>query len=199
MTKTLEFLFDFGSPNAYVAYARLPGVVERTGASVTWTPMLLGGIFKATGNRAPGEVPAKGAYVRLETARHVARYGIPYQRNPDFPINTLALMRGAVSLQMDGDFAAYVKLIFEAMWVRPRKLDDEAVLRAVLEDGGFDWSDFSDRIGRTAVKQRLIANTESAVTRGVFGAPSFFVDDELFFGQDRLDWIEEMLSASALI
>ncbi len=195
MTKIVEFLFDAGSPNAYLAYARLPGIVERTGATIMWTPMLLGGVFKATGNRAPGEVPAKGAYVQLETARFVARYGIPYQRNPDFPINTMALMRGAVSYQMDGDFDSYLKLIFEAMWVHPQKLDDEAVLKSVLTGGGFDWDEFSDRIGRQAVKDRLRANTEEAAARGVFGAPSFFVGEELFFGQDRLDWVEEILAA----
>ena len=199
MSKTVEFLFDFGSSNAYLAYARLPGIVERTGATVLWTPILLGGVFKATGNRPPGEVPAKGAYVQLETARYVARYGIPYLRNPDFPINTLALMRGAVSYQMDGqtggDFEAYVKLIFEAMWVRPQKLDDDAVLETVLTGGGFDWTDFGGRVGRSAVKDRLRTNTEDAAARGVFGAPSFFIGDELFFGQDRLDWIEEMLAA----
>lgn len=194
MTKIVEFLFDVGSPNAYLAYARLPGVVERTGATILWTPMLLGGVFKATGNRAPGEVPAKGAYIQLETARFVARYGIPYQRNPDFPINTMALMRGAVSYQMDGDFESYLELIFEAMWVHPQKLDDEAVLKSVLTGGGFDWDDFGDRIGRQAVKDRLRANTEEAVVRGVFGAPSFFVGGELFFGQDRLDWVEEILA-----
>jgi 2-hydroxychromene-2-carboxylate isomerase len=195
MSKIVEFLFDVGSPNAYLAYARLPGIVGRTGATVLWTPMLLGGVFKATGNQAPGEVPAKGDYVQLETTRFVARYGIPYQRNPDFPINTLALMRGAVSHQMDGDFDAYMKLIFEAMWVHPQKLDDEAVLKSVLTEGGFDWDEFCDRIGRQAVKDRLRANTEDAAARGVFGAPSFFVGEELFFGQDRLDWVEEMLAA----
>jgi 2-hydroxychromene-2-carboxylate isomerase len=140
-------------------------------------------------------VPAKGAYMRLETARHVARYGIPYERNPHFPVNTLALMRGAVSHQMDGDFDAYVRLMFEAMWVRPRKLDDEAEVKAVLEEGGFDWADFADRVGRPEVKDRLRANTDDAVARGVFGAPSFFVEGELFFGQDRLDWVEELLAA----
>ena len=162
--------------------------------TIIWTPIHLSGVFKATANRAPAEVPVKGAYNRLDTARTVARYGIPYERNPDFPINTLALMRGAVSYQIAGDFEAYVKLIFEAMWVNPRKLDDEAVLRPVLDAGGFAWADFTDRIGRPAVKQRLIDKTESAVARGVFGAPSFFVGDELFFGQDRLEWIEEMLA-----
>ena len=193
MSKTVEFLFDVGSPNAYLAYTQLPGLAARCGAEIVWTPMLLGGVFKATGNQSPASVPAKGAYMQIETARFVRRYGIPFQRNPHFPVNTLSLMRGAVAYQMEGDFQRYLKVIFEGMWVMPRKLDDPAELAAVLTAGGFDADDFVARIGRQEVKDRLIQNTEQAVARGVFGAPSFFVGEELFFGQDRLEMIEDAL------
>lgn len=195
MAKSVEFLFDFGSPNAYLAYTQLPGIAARTGAALIWTPILLGGVFKATGNRSPAEVPAKGAYMGIDGARFVKRYGVPFQRNPHFPVNTLAMMRGAVSYQMDGDFDGYVKAMFEAMWVEPRNLNEPAELGAALQAAGFAPEDFMDRIGRQEVKDKLMANTQGAVERGVFGAPTMFVGDEMFFGQDRLDFVEEALAA----
>lgn len=193
MAKSVEFLFDFGSPNAYLAYTQLPDIAARTGAELTWTPILLGGVFKATGNRSPAEVPAKSAYMRVDGARFVKRYGVPFARNPHFPVNTLAMMRGAVSYQMDGDFDGYVKAMFTAMWVEPQNLNEPAVLGAALQAAGFAPEDFMDRIGRQAVKDKLMANTQGAVERGVFGAPTMFVGDEMFFGQDRLDFVEAAL------
>ncbi|MDP6344451.1 MAG: 2-hydroxychromene-2-carboxylate isomerase [Alphaproteobacteria bacterium] len=195
MSQQVEFLFDFGSPMSYLAYCRLPGLAERTGAGIIWTPMLLGGVFKATGNRSPGEVPAKGAYMQLEIARACRRHDIAFNRNPHFPVNTLQIMRGAVAYQMQGDFTGYVKCMFESMWLSPRNLNEPDELAAALQGGGFDPNDFLERIGRQEVKDRLIANTEGAVARGVFGAPTFFVDGEMFFGQDRLPEVEEELAA----
>ena len=194
MAKSVEFLFDFGSPNAYLAYTQLPGIAARAGAALIWTPILLGGVFKATGNRSPAEIPAKAAYMRVDGARFVQRYGVPFARNPHFPVNTLAMMRGAVSYQMDGDFDGYVKAMFEAMWVAPRNLNQPAELGAALQAAGFEAEDFMDRIGRQAVKDKLMANTQAAVERGVFGAPTMFVGDEIFFGQDRLDFVEAALA-----
>ena len=193
MRKAVEFLFDVGSPNAYIAYTQLPAIAKRTGADIIWTPMLLGGVFKATGNRSPAEIPAKAAYMRVDGQRFIQRYDIPFERNPDFPINTLALMRGALAYQIDGNFFGYLDCVFDAMWIHPKNLNDPEVVAATLLAGGIDPADFLDRIGRQEVKDKLRTNTENAVERGVFGAPTFFVDDEMFFGQDRLDMIEESL------
>ncbi len=196
MAQQLEFLFDFGSPTAYLAYARLPGLVERTGVEIVWTPMLLGGVFKETGNVPPMAVPAKGKYLGLDMARFIRRYDISYERNPHFPVNTLALMRGAVAHQMkpDGNFDHYVKTCFENMWVKPRNLNEPSEISAMLAEAGFDGEQLMGWIGEQEVKDRLMENTGQAVARGVFGAPSFFIGDELFFGQDRIDWMEWMLS-----
>ena len=194
MAKSVEFLFDFGSPNAYLAYTQLPGIAARAGAALIWTPILLGGVFKATGNRSPAEIPAKAAYLRVDGARFVKRAGGPFARNPHLPVNTLAMMRGAVSYPMDGDFDGSVTARFEAMWVAPRNLTQPAELGAALQAAGFEAEDFMDRIGRQAVKDKLMANTQAAVERGVFGAPTMFVGDEIFFGQDRLDFVEAALA-----
>jgi len=196
MTRKLEFFFDFGSPNAYLAYTQLPALCERCITDLVWRPMLLGGVFKATGNHAPGEVPAKGAYLRRDMARFVERYGIEYQFNDAFPINTLTLMRGAVALLEDIRFPTYVDAVFRALWVDNRDLGDPAVFEHTLADVGFEASEFMAAVSAPETKQALIAATDEAVARGVFGAPSFIVDDELFFGQDRLDFVEEALMSA---
>lgn len=191
--KTVEFLFDFGSPTSYLAYKRLPTIAGRHGARVQYTPILLGGVFKATGNTSPATIPAKARYMNLDLARFAKRYGVVLNFNTHFPVNTLPLMRGAVAYQPTNHFDMYVNAMFDAMWAHPRNLNDQAEIAHVLNDIGVEPDDFLARIERPDVKEKLKANTEGAVARGVFGAPTFFVNGEMFFGQDRLDFVEEML------
>jgi len=196
MAKTIEFIFDFGSPNAYLAFKAMPGVLARTGATLQLTPCLLGGIFKATGNKAPmvqyADVPAKLAYGMLEMRRFIAKHGLTkFRMNPHFPVNTLLLMRGAVAAAMDGVLDAYVEAGLTAMWEDGLKMDDPAVFVAAMTAAGLDGERLAARAGEDAVKAQLVANTEGAVTRGVFGIPSFFVDGEMWFGKDRLAEVEE--------
>lgn len=194
MTKTVEFYFDVGSPASYLAWTRLPEIADRTGAEIVWRPMLLGGVFKATGNRSPAEVPAKSRYIRQDIARYVERYGIRFRHNPDFPINTLYLMRGAEAYRGTPEFHRYLTAIFEAMWAEPRNLNDPDQVAEVLQAAGFDPAEVMRRVESQDVKDRLKAATGEAVERGVFGAPTFFVGDVMWFGQDRLDWVEEALA-----
>jgi len=197
MSGQIEFYFDFGSPNAYLAYTQLPALAERHGAAVVWRPMLLGGVFQATGNRSPAEVPAKGRWSCGDIQRWVRRYGIEFRHNPHFPVNTLALMRGAVGLQRRGDRAAflrYVDAMFRAMWIDGRNLADPAEVAAAVGQAGFDPEDIRALTADPEVKAELKARTEEAVARGVFGAPTFFVHDELIFGQDRLHFVEDALA-----
>ena len=194
MAKTLEFLFDFGSPTTYLAHKALPGIAERTGATVDYAPMLLGGVFKATGNASPAEVPAKGKWMNADLARWAARRGTPFNRNPFFPINTLHLMRGAAGLTDDPRFEAYVDAVFEAMWLNPKNLGEPAEMVPVLARAGVGVDEFRDLTARDDVKARLKSATEDAIARGAFGAPTFFVGEQMFFGQDRLDFVEEALA-----
>ena len=194
----IEFHFDFGSPNAYLAHCVIPDIEARTGARFRYVPVLLGGVFKATGNRSPMEafqgIRNKPEYQRLETERFIRRHGLTrYTRNPFFPVNTLQLMRGAVAAEMDGTLAPYVAAIFHHMWEAPKKMDDPAVFRAALAESGLDAERIGDRIQDAAVKQRLIENTEQSVARGTFGSPTFFVGDEIFFGKDRLRDVEDAI------
>ncbi len=193
MTKTVEFLFDFGSPTSFLAYKQLPKIAARHGARIIWTPILLGGVFKATGNTSPAMVPAKARYMNGDLARFAKRYGIVLNFNSHFPVNTLPLMRGAVAYQSTPQFDIYINAMFDAMWAHPRNLNDQNEITHVLKDIRIDPSDFLARIERADVKEKLKANTEGAVARGVFGAPTFFVNGEMFFGQDRLDFVEEHL------
>jgi 2-hydroxychromene-2-carboxylate isomerase len=195
MPKTVEFLFDFGSPASYLAYKRIPQLVARTGAQVDYVPMLLGGVFKATGNASPATVPAKGRWMNADLARWAKRYGTPFNRNPFFPINTLHLMRGATGLIEDVRFMAYCDVVFDAMWLEPKNLGDPAELAPVIRRAGVEPDDFRALVEREDVKARLKATTEAAVARGAFGAPTFFVGEEMFFGQDRMDFVEEALAA----
>ena len=196
MSKTVEFLFDVGSPYSYLAYHQLPKIAVAQEAEIIWTPVLLGGIFQATGNRSPIEVPAKGSYSNIDLQRWAKAYGVTIEMNPDFPINTLALMRGAVAMQMRGDeaFQRYLRAAFEAMFVKPRNLNLSAEIGAMLAEAGLDAAEFMQLIGDQHVKDRLKDNTASAVARGAFGAPTFFVGDDMFWGQDRLDFVEEALA-----
>jgi 2-hydroxychromene-2-carboxylate isomerase len=197
----VEFHFDFGSPNAYLAHLVIPEVEQRTGAKFEYVPVLLGGVYKLTGNRSPGEslagIKNKPDYERLETARFVKRHGITrFQHNPFFPVNTLTIMRGAIAAQRLGVFERYVGEIYRRMWSEPKKLDDPAVLRAALLESGFDAERFGALVQDAEVKARLIDNTERSVARGTFGSPTFFVGDEIFFGKDRLRDVEEMILAT---
>ena len=193
MPKTIEFFFDFGSPTTYLAHTQLPRIAREAGAALVYRPMLLGGVFKATGNASPVMVPAKGRWMGQDIARWAQRWCVPFTFNPHFPINTLTLMRGAVGLQLrqPEDFARYVDTVFHAMWVAPQNLGDATVLAQTLRDAGFDADAFTALVGDAEVKAQLIANTDEAVARGAFGAPSCFVGNELFFGQDRLDFVRE--------
>ena len=195
MTKTVEFFYDFGSPTVYLAATQLPDIAASVGATIDWRPMLLGGVFKSTGNQSPVVVPAKAAYMNNDLKRFAKRYGVPFRFNPHFPINTLALMRGAVAYQDDAVASStYRDAIFTAIWVEARNLNEPDVIGQVLSAAGLDPAELMNRIGEQTVKDQLIANTEEAVNRGVFGAPTFFVGDQMFFGQDRLDFVTEALS-----
>ena len=200
MTKTVEFLFDLGSPYSYLAWYQLPKVAQAHGARVVYTPVLLGGIFQATGNASPAGVPAKARYLDADLQRWAQAWGVPYSPNPAFPINTLALMRGAVAMQMQGDepFQRYMDSMYQAMFGQPRNLGDPAEVAAVLTAAGFDAARFMAQIGDQAVKDKLKDNTTQAVARGVFGAPSFFVGDALFWGQDRIDQVGQALAGVML-
>jgi 2-hydroxychromene-2-carboxylate isomerase len=196
MSRRIEFYFDFGSPNAYLAYKVIPGIEARLGPAFDLKPALLGGIFKATGNQSPAVtlagVPSKAAYERKETERFVARHSLTaYRFNPAFPINTLHMMRGAVLARRLGVFEAYVDAVYAGMWEQALNMGDLNLFHAVLDRAGLPTQAFKDHIGDADVKQGLIAGTEEAVARGVFGSPTFFVGDEMFFGKDRLRDVEE--------
>ncbi len=194
----VEFHFDFGSPNAYLAHRAIPAIEARTGARFRYVPVLLGGVFKATNNRSPAEtlkgIRNKPDYERLETERFIRRHSITqFRRNPFFPVNTLQIMRGAVAADLDGFLPAYVEAMFHHMWEEPKKLDAPEVIRAALDASGFDGAHMLERMQDPAVKQRLIQNTEQSVARGTFGSPTFFVGGEIWFGKDRLRDVEEAI------
>jgi 2-hydroxychromene-2-carboxylate isomerase len=196
MSKSVEFFFDFGSPTSYLAYTQLPKIATEAGATLVWRPMLLGGVFKATGNSSPVMVPAKGQWMFKDMAQWSKRYGVPLAMNPHFPINTLTMMRGAAGLQLNksADFERYVDLMYRMMWATPRNLGDITVLGATLAEAGFDVEAFTALVAAPEVKAALVANTEEAVQRGVFGAPTMFVGQQMFFGQDRLAFVREALT-----
>jgi 2-hydroxychromene-2-carboxylate isomerase len=196
MNKTVEFFFDVGSPTAYLAYTQLPAIAAACGAQVVWRPMLLGGVFKATGNASPVSVPAKGRWMSQDIQHWAHRYGVAFAFNPNFPINTLTLMRAAVGLQMrePAECLRFLDLVFGAMWREPRNLGDADVLAQTLREGGFDPGHIAALAADPEVKAQLVANTEEAVARGAFGAPTFFVGEQMFFGQDRLEFVREALT-----
>ena len=196
----VEFLFDFGSPNAYLAERAIPSIEARTGVKFDYVPILLGGIFKLTNNRSPAEslagIKNKPEFMQLEMQRFIDRHKIvEYNRNPFFPVNTVMLMRGAVAAQIDGGFDAYFKAAYHHMWEEPKKMDDPAIFHAAFAASGIDADGIVARIQDQDVKNRLIENTQRAVDRGAFGAPTFFVDDEMFYGKDQLRDVEEEILA----
>jgi len=196
MGLSVEFHFDFGSPNAYLAHLAIPGVERRTGVAFTYVPVLLGGVFKATNNVSPA-VSLKGIrnkpeYQRLETERFLRQYDVPaYVPNPHFPVNTLTIMRGAIVAEREGFFERYVDEVYQHMWAKQKKMDDPNVIAEAFAESGLPVKTLLEGVQNPAVKQQLIANTEAAVERGVFGSPSFFVQDELYFGKDKLRDVEE--------
>ena len=197
-TKAVEFFFDFGSPASYLAWTQLPELCAAADATLIYRPMLLGGVFQATGNASPVTVPAKGKYLLIDLQRFAARYGVPLRFSPHFPINTLILMRGALGVQMREPrrFEGYVSAMFRAMWAEGRNMGDPAIVAESLAGAGFDPESLLGLTADPAIKDALKASTEEAVTRGAFGAPTMFVGDQMFFGQDRLDFLRECLAAT---
>lgn len=190
MANEIEFLFDVGSPTACLAWHRLQGIVARTGAPFVPVPILLGGIFKATGGSPPGTVAAKGRWMNEDMARFAAREGITLVTNPHFPVNTLTMMRMLAGLQGEARFGAVADTLFAGMWRHARAMADAAVVHATLAEAGHDADALLALARDGAARQRLIDNTQAAVARGVFGAPTCFVAGQMHFGQDRLDWVE---------
>jgi 2-hydroxychromene-2-carboxylate isomerase len=199
MRNQVEFFFDYGSPYSYLADTRLPALADRTGATIVYKPMLLGAVFKATGNSSPAASPvqSKLQYGVADLSRWARHYGVPFRLNPNFPINTLRLMRGAVAAQQSGDFPQFHRAVFAAIWQQDENMGDDTVVRDVLEKAGIDGRALWERTGSAEVKDLLRTNTEEAVRRGAFGAPTFFVGDEMYWGNDRLLFVEAALVASA--
>ena len=198
-TSAPQFMFDFGSPNAFLSHEAIPAIERRTGAKFEYVPILLGGIFKATNNKSPAETLAgvknKREFNMLETERFVKRFGVkPYIWNPFFPVNTLNLMRTAIAAQLEGVFEKYVEAAFHHMWLEPKKMDDLEVAAKALGASGLDGAKLLARGQEPEVKAKLIENTQSAVERGAFGSPTFFVGKEMFFGKEQLREVEELLS-----
>jgi 2-hydroxychromene-2-carboxylate isomerase len=196
MSKRVEFFFDVGSPASYLAWTQLPGLCEKAGAELVYRPMLLGGVFQATGNAAPGMVVPKGRYLNDDLGRYAKRYGVPLVINPFFPIITLMLMRGAAGMQMrmPERLDDYLRAVFKSMWIEPVNLNEPAITAKALSDAGFDPAAIMALVNDAEVKARLRATTEEAVARGAFGAPTMFVGSEMFFGQDRLEFVREALA-----
>lgn len=193
-----QFLFDFGSPNAFLSHEAIPAIEKRIGMKFQYVPILLGGIFKATNNRSPAEALAgiknKREFHAIETDRFLKRFHVkPYTWNPFFPVNTLNLMRAAIAAQLDGVFEQYVDAVFHHMWVEPKKMDDPEIALKALTSSGLDAAKLFTRAGDGEVKAKLIENTQTAVERGAFGSPTFFVGNEMFFGKEQLRDVEEMV------
>ena len=199
MSQNPQFLFDFGSPNAFLSHEAIPAIEKRTGVKFEYVPILLGGIFKSTNNKSPAETLAgvknKPQFQVLETERFVKRFGVkPYTWNPFFPVNTLNLMRAAVAAQLEGVFEKYVEAAFHHMWVEPKKMDDPEVAAKALASSGLDAAKLFARAQDADVKGKLLENTQSAVERGAFGSPTFFVGNEMFWGKDRMEFLEAALA-----
>lgn len=193
-----EFFFDLGSPASYLAATQMDALAARAGAEIVWRPMLLGAVFKATDNRSPATVTAKGVWMQEDLERFAKRYRAPFAQNPYFPINTLMLMRAAAAFELKGRLRPFVDPMFRALWVDGKNMNDPATVATVLTQAGFDPQATLAAANSQPAKDRLRATTDEAVARGAFGAPSIFVGDTLFFGQDRLDFVEEALRASAV-
>jgi 2-hydroxychromene-2-carboxylate isomerase len=193
----VDFLFDFGSPNSYLAHKVLPTITARAGATFNYVPVLLGGIFKLTGNQSPmtafANIKNKMDYEMLEMRRFIEKHAIAFEMNPHFPVNTLFVMRGAVAAQVLGVLQDYVDAVMDAMWKAPKKMDDPEIVAGALASAGLNAEEILGKAQELAVKAKLIAKTEEAVTRGAFGAPTFFIGEKMWFGKDRLADLEEAL------
>ena len=199
MSKTVDFIFDFASPNAYLVHKIVPEIEARTGAVFNYIPCLLGGIFKATGNQAPmiafGGIKNKPEYDAIEMQRFITRHNLTgFKMNPHFPVISLMLVRGALVAERDGYLMNYIDAMIDALWEQELKLDDPEVLHKALADAGFDADKIMTDMGDEAIKAKLLENTNAAVERGAFGIPTFFVGDEIFFGKERLGQVEELLA-----
>ena len=196
MGTTVEFYFDVGSPASYLAWTQLPPLCQAAGAELVYKPMLLGGVYQATGNASPGAIPAKGRYTVRDYQRHARKYGVPYVNNPHFPIITLFLMRAVTGVQLREPqrLQDLLAAVFKAMWIDALDLNQPALTARTLQDAGFAPEAVQALAADPEVKAALKATTEEAVARGVFGAPTSFVGDEMFFGQDRMDMIREELA-----
>jgi 2-hydroxychromene-2-carboxylate isomerase len=199
MTKKVEFLFDFGSPNAYLSWKVVPAIEKRTGTTFQYVPVLLGGIFKATNNVSPvianQGIRNKNEYQFLEIERFVKKHGLTkFRFNPHFPVNTLQIMRGAIAAEMENILPKYMDAVMAAMWEDGKKMDEADIIKAVLDAAGIDGAHILARAGEADVKAKLVANTEEAVNRGAFGIPTFYVDGDIYFGKDRLRDVEEAIA-----
>tara|TARA_B110001454_G_C12626586_1_gene395154 strand:- start:372 stop:974 length:603 start_codon:yes stop_codon:yes gene_type:complete len=199
MTKKIDFYFDFASPNAYLSHKVIPGIEQRTGASFNYIPVLLGGIFKTTNNKPPMEafmgITNKNEYQSLEMSRFIERYRLnKFEMNPHFPVITLQIMRGAIAADIDGYLSEYVEKVMTHMWEEPKKMDDPEVILSAFKESGLDADRLISQIQEPNIKTKLITNTEEAVQRGAFGIPTFFIDEEMYFGKDTLWQIEEKVS-----
>ena len=194
MSKTIDFYYDYGSPATYLAWTQIYKMAEKHGATVVRKPALLGGIFKETGNSAPASVPAKGVWLFKDLSRYAQRYGVEWQMNSAFPINTIYLMRGALYAQKEGFIEAYDEAIFNAVWRDNKNMNDPEVVGQVLTDAGFDTAAILAATQNSEIKKELFAVTAEAVENGLFGMPAFIVDGEMYWGQDRMDWVEEAIS-----
>lgn len=192
----VDFYFDFGSPTAYLAWHRLIAVCKRNNATINYFPMLLGGIFKATDNRSPAIIPAKGKWLFDDVTRHAKKYDIPFAMNPHFIINTLLPMRGAMWALNSGVIEQWNHAVFEATWVNQRDVSDPVQLAQITNDAGLDSAAMAAAVKQPEIKQQLIDRTNAAVERGVFGAPTMYVNGEMHFGQDRIDWVESAIKTS---
>jgi 2-hydroxychromene-2-carboxylate isomerase len=199
MSRKVEFFFDVGSPATYLAWTQLPSICEDEGAELVYRPMLLGGVFQATGNASPAAVPSKGAHMSIDLKRHAKKYGVPLKMNPFFPIMTLTLMRGPTGVQMHKPerFQDYLRAVFKAMWIEPIDLNQAQLTVKVLTDADFDPAEIMTLASSADVKAALRATTDEAIARGAFGAPTMFIGTDMFFGQDRLEFVRDALRATS--
>jgi len=196
MRKSVDFFFDVGSPSSYLAWTQLPALCASHGADLVYRPMLLGGVYQATGNASPATIPAKGRYTQMDYERHARRYGVPFRGNPHFPVITLFLMRAVTGIQLrrPEQLQQLLGCVFKALWIDALNLNDAQLTARTLVEGGFDPAEIERLAQDAEIKAALKATTQEAVERGVFGAPTLFVGGQMFFGQDRMDFVREALS-----